>query len=73
MVTSDIGLCAALATHHVNPTAISSKAGRMAWVYDDSPAVRDLRDAYFTGRLQRSLITYNTTLRMFQAQLKGGR
>jgi hypothetical protein len=70
MVTSDMGLVAALSLHHISPTSVSVEAGRRTWTFEDSTQARSLREAYFANSLNGPLSEFNLRLRQLAVQLK---
>jgi len=71
MDVSEISLCAALASHRIQPLTTVTRAGRIIWQYPDDDHARKICEDYLAGTLSGNLLVFNNYLRVFQAQLKG--
>lgn len=69
-VTQDLGLVAALQLHGVTPRGTHFERHRLTFRFDDTPDFQRVREAYFAGRLNGPLSTYNSIVRALTVYIK---
>jgi hypothetical protein len=73
MTTQDIGLVGALALRGIHPTQSRLERHRLVFEFEESLEIFQLREAFYSNRLEGSLNLFNGIVRSLTLRAKEGR